>query len=136
MVHLIEWKDEFATGIGSIDEQHKEFVSYVNELYDAIHSDRGGDVVGKVLDELIAYTDTHFAFEEQYFKEFGFDDTASHIAEHTVYRDRLMQFKCETGQYSAQVAFELLDFLEDWCLQHLGFDDKKYVECFRSHGLR
>ena len=33
-------------------------------------------------------------------------------------------------------AFELVDFLEDWLINHLMTVDQKYVKCFHDHGLK
>ncbi len=37
MIYII-WKDRFNIGVKEMDEQHKLFVSYINELYDAMQS--------------------------------------------------------------------------------------------------
>ena len=34
------------------------------------------------------------------------------------------------------LAFGLIDFLEDWFLDHLANEDQKYAQCFKAHGLK
>lgn len=52
--------------------QHKKLVSMVNEMYQAMSQGKGNDVVGKVLNDLIAYTRTHFAAEEKLMQTNGY----------------------------------------------------------------
>jgi hemerythrin len=41
------------------------------------------------------------------------------------------RFKIEGGA----IVKDLLDFLEDWLVDHLNGQDKKYTECFNKNGL-
>jgi len=54
-----------SVNIQSIDEQHKKLVALVNNLNDAMSSGKGQLIMGKILDDLVAYTKTHFATEER-----------------------------------------------------------------------
>ena len=66
----IVWTKDLNTGIDVIDEQHKSIADYINNLERAIkQQDR--TAVGQVLDELVDYTLSHFAFEESLQEEAG-----------------------------------------------------------------
>ena len=62
---LIDWSESMSVGIPGIDEQHKKLVQMINELHEAMKARKAADVMGKILDELIRYTTTHFGFEEK-----------------------------------------------------------------------
>ena len=47
------WKDEYSVGIKKFDEQHKNLVGFLNELYEAMNNGRGKDILGKVLSNLV-----------------------------------------------------------------------------------
>jgi len=59
----IEWTEDLNTGIQVIDSQHHRIVQYINKLYD-IQNTHDRKQVEQVLDELVDYTLSHFAFEE------------------------------------------------------------------------
>lgn len=135
MTQLLEWKDEYKTGIESIDRQHHTIFNSINELHAAIQELRGADVVGTIIAQLVEYADTHFSFEERYFKEFEYEEAAVHIAEHQAYRDRVADFVRNRTREGNTLSFEILDFLEDWWLQHISTTDHRYIQCFKDHGL-
>ena len=68
-------------GVPSLDEQHKNLISLVNKLNDAMKSGRGKDVLGDILAKLVNYTKTHFAAEEQLMRMHSYPDLASHQVE-------------------------------------------------------
>ncbi|MEW8014522.1 MAG: bacteriohemerythrin [Candidatus Sedimenticola endophacoides] len=76
MAHL-EWSNSLDTGISVIDEQHKRIVDYINELHDAQQTlDKRR--VGEVIDELVDYTVSHFAFEESLMEQAGYPFLEAH----------------------------------------------------------
>jgi hemerythrin len=60
---LIKWTDDFVTGIGAIDEQHRQLVDIVNRFDEALRKDRGPRTLNGILDDLLGYTQEHFADE-------------------------------------------------------------------------
>ena len=38
---LIRWRDEYCTGIASVDEEHKELVELINELTEKLRGELG-----------------------------------------------------------------------------------------------
>lgn len=77
---------------------------------------------------------THFATEEKYFDKFKYANAKEHKEEHIRFRkhiDKMSQAK----EGHLELSFELIDFLEDWLINHVKDMDQKYVECFKSHGL-
>ena len=59
----IMWSPDLDTGIEVIDRQHQRIVEYINQLeLTKNHHDR--NVMKQVLDDLVDYTQSHFAFEE------------------------------------------------------------------------
>ena len=63
MAHL-DWTSDLETGIQVIDKQHQRIVEYINKLHHA-QQHHSREEVGNVLAELVDYTLSHFAFEEQ-----------------------------------------------------------------------
>ena len=61
---LLIWQDDLNTGIEVIDDQHRRIVSMINQLHQA-QTGASALVVADVMDELVDYTLSHFAFEEE-----------------------------------------------------------------------
>lgn len=137
MAKLFKWKEEYETGIKVIDLQHKKIFETIDVLFTAVSENRGQEVVTQVLDELIQYAAHHFNFEESHFEKFHFEGREAHIKEHDYYRQRVAEFAATYNNTQATnvEAFEILDFLEDWWIDHVTGTDRKYIECFREYGL-
>lgn len=133
---LIQWNDSLSVDVASIDKQHQKLVSMINELSDAMKQRKGKDVLGKILNSLISYTETHFKAEEKYFDMYNYPETADHKKEHLAFVQKVMEFKTgfETGKLS--VTIELMSFLSDWLKNHIKGTDKKYSKFFNEHGLK
>ncbi len=127
MVDFIEWKDEFSVYIEEIDNQHKHLVELLNELNSAMRIGKGRQVVGKIIEELIAYTQYHFSTEEKYFKMYNYEFTEEHTQEHNEFIDKIQKFQKEYEEGKLTVTIEVLEFLNAWVKHHILGSDKKYV---------
>lgn len=134
----IEWGDEMKLGIKEIDDQHKKFVEILNQLYEATIQDKAKDVLDEIITRVIEYAEVHFKTEENYFEEFGYEKTKEHKEAHEKLLSQTLAFKKEHEQFKGVdfLSWQLLEFLENWLVDHLETEDKQYVECFRQHGLK
>jgi hemerythrin-like metal-binding protein len=57
-----------------MDNQHRQLVDLLNQLENAMAKGKGKELVGKILSELIRYTQTHFSSEELLMLKHGFPD--------------------------------------------------------------
>ncbi len=63
---MIEWKEEYSTGMLDLDAQHKILFKYVNNLEEIILSEGYSEVrVSNILDYLNSYGKNHFHYEEK-----------------------------------------------------------------------
>lgn len=122
----ILWTQDLNTGIDVLDNQHKRIVDYINQLGSAIKlRDRG--VVGAVLNELVDYTISHFAFEESLQEEAGYQYAKPHKAVHEVFIKRVAKFQ-EKHDSGEDVAAQLHAMLSTWLIHHIKRDDMAYVK--------
>ncbi|MFA4942245.1 MAG: bacteriohemerythrin [Patescibacteria group bacterium] len=133
-MHFV-WKPEYQFGIKEIDDQHQHFVGILDRLYDNIISNSPREEMGALLQELIDYAVNHFNTEEKYFTQFNYEGTIEHKAKHQELKDKVLDFQKKFKENQADISVDLIDFLEDWLIDHLLNLDKKYVECFREYGL-
>jgi hemerythrin-like metal-binding protein len=132
---LIQWEDKYSFAIPAIDSQHKTMFEIINRLFDRMHNLEDKDVLNDVLKELKDYADMHFATEEKYFREFGYEKGEEHTALHEAYKVRLNEFLNRHDIDKQSLSYEILDFLEDWWLGHIAKADREYIDCFKNHGL-
>jgi hemerythrin len=121
----IEWTDELCIGIPVIDGQHKRIVDYINELHDA-GATAPAATTGRIIDDLIEYTYSHFAFEESLMEEAGYDALPVHSKTHDAFRTRVDAIKARhlAGE---DVAAELAELLQTWLIRHILNDDDSYA---------
>jgi hemerythrin-like metal-binding protein len=132
----LEWQPEYSVGVEEIDDQHKEFVRMMNEFETSLSLGYTDNLVYQVLDRLEAYAIHHFATEEMYFAKFRYDNTQEHINEHTFLLDHIKNLKAKHVVDEIKLGRELIDFLQDWLINHIISSDKQYTKCFHENGLR
>lgn len=132
---LIEWSDELSVGITSIDDQHKRLVAIINELHLAMLDRRERQLMAKIFGELVDYTKTHFAFEEDLFAEHGYPEGENHAALHRHLAQRVIELKEEFDAGNTAVTLEVMRFLRDWLADHILDSDRQYAPFLRTKGL-
>ncbi len=75
---LIQWSDNLSVGIASIDEQHKKLLNMINVLSDALANGQANEVLVQIFDGLAVYTVKHFAYEEELFSKYGYEESEAH----------------------------------------------------------
>lgn len=121
----ILWTQDLSTGIDVLDNQHKRIVDYINQLGESIKR-HNCDTVGTVLNELVDYTISHFAFEESLQEEAGYQYAKPHKAVHEVFIKRVAKFQ-EKHAAGEDVAPQLHAMLSTWLVHHIKRDDMAYV---------
>lgn len=125
---MFPWDDKYKTNHLTIDTDHKKLVELINQLADAMQAGKGRDVCGKVLNELVNYTKTHFANEEKLMAAHGYVKTAEHKAEHAKFVQEVADFKGKFDSGALTVTSSLLNFLRDWLINHILNSDKALVQ--------
>lgn len=119
-----EWSDEFSVGVEEIDRDHKRLLGLLNDLQKAVEAGERREVLGKLLDELIHYTNYHFAHEEALFLRTNYPGYRAHERKHQALTDTAHAIR-EDFQLSASMALppQVLEFVKNWlCEDILGAD--------------
>lgn len=123
---LLAWdKTKYSVGIESIDEQHKKLINILNDLHDAMKEGKGREQINKTLSDLIEYTKTHFAYEEDLMKIHKYGGDISHKKDHSELIKAINQFQKRLNEGSITLTIEVKDFLRNWLLDHIGKRDKE-----------
>jgi hemerythrin len=127
----LHWSSDLDTGIEVIDKQHQRIVDYLNELNSA--NDSGdGDATNHVLNELVDYTLTHFAFEEELQERAGYPFLKAHKRVHEIFTKRVAEFQ-KRAAAGENVAPEILSMLKIWLVNHIKGDDADYAEIVKKN---
>jgi len=133
MIRMFEWKNDFATGIGSIDAQHQSLFAIGRELYSAMSEGQGKAVLGRILDRLVQYTTVHFAHEERLMKLHSYPDFAAHKAQHDALVKQVLALQAEFQAGRATLAVPVLQFLKEWLEKHIQKADMAYTVCLKAN---
>jgi len=120
--------EKFKTGIPMIDEEHKTLFDIIGKIYKAIDVELVHDkfdLILDILDELKEYTRVHFADEENYMREIGYDGLAQQIILHEKFIETLEEVNLDhVDDNQEEYLFEVLDFLQNWLINHILKVDK------------
>ena len=135
---LITWSNTFSCGIKIIDDQHKELVDMVNEMFKHVTGSEKEeyDYLSKVINKIVSYIKIHFATEERLMRFTKFEGFDEHKREHDNF---LLTVVENILAYRSREHFTLLSFtkyLKDWILSHTAVTDKKYFDHFKSLATR
>lgn len=133
---LIEWTADLTLGIKEIDNQHRRLVAMINDLHDAMRQGKGKEVLGKIIDGLAAYTETHFKTEEKYFDQFAYPKAYTHKSEHNNFVQKVTEFRAGFSEGKFGLSTEVMNYLSDWLKNHIRGSDREYLPVFKSNGLQ
>lgn len=133
-MQIVAWDQSLQFGIASIDAQHRRLVDLTNSMHAAVIAGTAQQLLGEALNELIAYTQEHFAYEETLFACHGFDG-AAHVKQHQELTTQVLDLKrrFDTGEQALSV--HLVYFLRDWLVTHIRGSDALYVPFLKSKGV-
>lgn len=122
---LIEWTDEFNTGIKEIDKQHKILVELLNQLHYGIRQKQGKQECNRVFGKLIEYTRIHFATEENMLHLINYPNWQKHKKNHEKFLENVLEMKAKFDKTHNNMSLELLHFLKCWLQNHILKSDEE-----------
>jgi hemerythrin len=130
------WNDSYSVRVDQFDAQHRKLFEIVNSLADSMRLGKGDDVIREVVGQLAVYTRTHFLQEEVAMRQTGYPEFASHQAQHNKLMADVEEYKADLDQGRKPNSIAVLNFLQNWLVQHIQKSDKKYSDHLNAHGLR
>lgn len=126
-MNIIEWDPIYTIGIDTFDLHHQKLISLLNDAYSSIIDTADRSAQQKILDELCAYADYHFAAEELAMNQRHYRGMASHLVEHTVFRTKVAELQGKFAGGDDLFCTDMLLFLEEWLINHILKVDKEYA---------
>ncbi len=125
------WKAEYMTGVAEIDDQHKILVHALNEASEKLSRDFHISTMEKIVQDLLSYAIYHFEEEETLMEKFEYergshDDYNKHLDQHRSFSAKVVEIHKSLKIGTPVPATELLDFLNQWLINHILNTDKKF----------
>lgn len=122
---FLAWHERFEFDHADIDAQHKKLFELVNHFNEVIKMGMTEEL-GRILDDIIASTALHFAFEEALLKRIGFPKWTEHERMHCELIAQVRQLRTamtEGGHISPK---GIARYLADWLTSHILREDMEY----------
>ncbi len=129
---LFQWNDNFSVGNSEIDGQHKKLFELADRFHSAMASGQGKQTLQQTLTDLIDYTKHHFATEERVMLSSSYPEYRQHKAEHDALTLKVVQFRDDVAANRAVISIDVLQFLREWLIIHIGQTDKKIAAYLRQ----
>lgn len=129
---LYGWSAAYSVGIPTIDEQHKQLFSIINQLHAAMMSGQTKLVMGSTLGQLVQYTLKHFAWEEDMLRQRRYPELAQHRIIHEQFTARVHELRLDFESGKLAMGVEVMDFLQKWLVGHIEGTDRKYATYLRK----
>lgn len=129
----IAWSDCLSVGVPEMDEEHRQFISRVNDLNKAIIDSADKATVERLMDLMLMEATHHFCHEQELLARRKYPDTAAHTATHvelTAQFARVIK-EIEESDISFVWAFKGLR-LKQLLVEHLLKEDMKYRDFLRA----
>jgi hemerythrin len=132
---LLVWEDKYSVGVAEIDAQHKKMFEMINNLFHALEKSKAQEQLQPIIKGFIDYAQYHFATEEKYFNEYNYPQKDEHTQAHNMYTKKINELLKQSIEDKTLTSVQLMDFVEDWWIQHVTGMDQQYAKFFNDHGL-
>ena len=134
----VEWNESYALGIKMIDDQHKELLRIVNDIFNHASSNQQEEQAyfKEVMKQAVEYIKFHFTTEEKIMITTKYRGYEEHRAHHEEFVRTIIKTARDNEAGKRLTLTSLGYFLKDWVLSHIAVMDKKYCDYFRSIATR
>ncbi|QPJ62591.1 MAG: bacteriohemerythrin [Candidatus Nitronauta litoralis] len=132
---LMDWNDALSVNIQEIDNHHKRLINLINDVYRGIMLGHTEGSIHQTLDELVSFTQKHFAYEERLFGDHSYPDRDAHKAKHEELLSQVGDLANRYKSGEAGVGTRMMTFLKDWLVQHIMGTDQQYTSFLNNKGV-
>jgi len=131
-VPVYGWKPSYSVSVTRCDDDHKKLFALTNELRTAILRGKSAEVMNKIVERLEEYSVFHFTAEEALLVKTSYPGLDAHRVEHKEFIDSLAKFR---KQGIAIQPYEVLNFMNQWLINHIKGSDKQYSGHLNAKGV-
>jgi hemerythrin len=128
-VELVKWDNKYNTGIDLFDNQHKELVVIINQLFQAcLEGDKVIDSAFKdAMSRMVAYVKFHFGAEEKVLQRIKYPRFAEHKKRHDEMVRDILEAAKAYNEGKKFVPNQFVRTLRDWLFSHIAVEDSAYA---------
>jgi hemerythrin-like metal-binding protein len=130
---LLQWKDQYRTGIEAVDAEHQELIALINRLHDELTASGSKSSVDAFFGDLFRGISAHFALEERFMREKHYDQLPQHKADHERLLDEIRDIMDEYVESSEAGEAELVERLDAWFSRHFETHDSRLHKALGMH---
>jgi hemerythrin len=126
---IVEWDNRYTVGIQLIDDQHRELLKLINNIYLGCMKDDEGakNYFRLTIHGLVNYIKYHFSTEEQLLARIEYPDSAAHKRQHSEFIRDIVE-RAESFERGHSISPKgYIRYIRDWIVTHITLIDKKYA---------
>ena len=130
---LLHWEKRYSVGIEAVDHEHRELVELINRLHDQARAQGSKVAVLGFFGDLYKAISAHFALEERFMREKGYDQLHQHKIDHERLLDEIRDIM---EDYEVTDLFEerlLAQRLDAWFSRHFETHDARLHRALGHH---
>jgi len=122
---LIEWREEYATGISGVDYEHQELIALINSTYEILDNSPDKTNIINCLGDIYGRISSHFALEERWMEQHNYDDYKPHRDDHERLLDDIGDITDDVESSNKLNTEQLREKLDNWFLVHFKTHDAR-----------
>ena len=122
---LIQWCEEYSTGISGVDFEHQELIALINSMYEMLGDSPDKSSIINCLGDIYGRISSHFALEERWMEQHNYDEYQDHRQDHERLLDDIGDITDAVENSSKLNAEELREKLDNWFLIHFKTHDAR-----------
>lgn len=130
---LIEWKDSYSVGVADVDYEHREMIDLINDLHERLSSQSGELDTSAFLGKIFQAISAHFALEERFMQEKGYDQFSQHKNAHEQLLDEIREIMDNYEAAPDDSSTELSRRLDLWFTEHFKTHDARLHHRLGTH---
>jgi hemerythrin len=130
---LLHWEKRYSVGIEAVDHEHRELVELINRLHEEAKAQGSKVAVLGFFGDLYKAISAHFALEERFMREKGYDQLRQHKGDHERLLDEIRDIM---EDYEVNDLFEerlLAQRLDAWFSRHFESHDARLHRALGNH---
>lgn len=131
--------DLHLVGDEKIDQDHMVWVDIFSRLEAEVIKPsgiEGHDLQLEILKEILEFSRSHFAYEEEVMAKFAYPDAARHRRMHKDFDQRVYDYYRQVLDGETVLNSEILKMLSTWFKSHTGREDKLAFEYIRQQEMK
>lgn len=122
---LLKWKPAYSLAIPSVDLEHREMISLINDCYERLGDDRNSEAIEEFLGEIHSQISAHFALEELAMRRSGYPEYEEHKSDHEKLLDEIRDLMDVFYEDPDEGTRQLKNSLGDWFGRHFSTFDAR-----------